>query len=49
MNPGGFVYLPGGTPHYVWTTGTDSVVQVTGTGPFGLIYVNPEDDPSKQH
>ena len=47
MAPGGFVYLPGGMPHYVWTASTESVVQVTGTGPFGLIYVNPEDDPSK--
>ena len=47
MEPGGFVYLPGGMPHYVWTAATESVVQVTGTGPFGLIYVNPEDDPSK--
>ena len=47
MEPGGFVYLPGMMPHYVWTVGTTSVVQVTGTGPFGLIYVNPEDDPSK--
>jgi uncharacterized RmlC-like cupin family protein len=47
MAPGGFVYLPAGMPHYVWTAATESVVQVTGTGPFGLIYVNPEDDPSK--
>ena len=48
LDQGGFAYLPGGTPHYVWTTASESVVQVTGTGPFGLIYVNPEDDPSKQ-
>lgn len=47
MKPGGFVYLPGNMPHYVWTAATESVVQVTGTGPFGLIYVNPKDDPSK--
>ncbi|WP_084165455.1 cupin domain-containing protein [Skermanella stibiiresistens] len=47
MKPGGFVYLPGQMPHYVWTTDTESVVQVTGTGPFGLIYVNPDDNPSK--
>jgi uncharacterized RmlC-like cupin family protein len=49
MKPGGFVYLPGGMPHYVWTTTTEAVVQVTGTGPFGLDYVHPEDDPSKTH
>jgi quercetin dioxygenase-like cupin family protein len=47
MAPGGFVYLPDGTPHSVWTAASETVVQVTGTGPFGLIYVNPEDDPSK--
>ncbi|MBV9115730.1 MAG: cupin domain-containing protein [Acetobacteraceae bacterium] len=48
LEQGGFVYLPGGSPHSVWTAGSESVVQVTGTGPFGLSYVNPEDDPSKQ-
>ena len=47
LGPGGFVFLPGMMPHSVWTAGTESVVQVTGTGPFGLLYVNPEDDPSK--
>jgi hypothetical protein len=49
MGPGGFVYLPGNMPHSVWTTATESVVQVTGTGPFGLNYVNPADDPGKAH
>ncbi len=49
MKPGGFVYLPGNMPHYVWTAATESVVQVTGTGPFGLNYVDPKDDPSKAH
>lgn len=47
LEPGGFVFLPGMMPHSVWTSGVGSVVQVTGTGPFGLLYVNPEDDPSK--
>jgi quercetin dioxygenase-like cupin family protein len=46
LTAGGFVSLPGGTNHYVWTT-SESIVQVTGTGPFGLNYVNPADDPSK--
>lgn len=44
---GAFVYLPGMMPHSVWTAASEAVVQVTGTGPFGLIYVNPADDPSK--
>jgi quercetin dioxygenase-like cupin family protein len=47
LGHGGFVYLPGGMPHSVWTTETESIVEVTGSGPFGLKYVNPADDPSR--
>ena len=47
LEPGSFVFLPGMMPHSVWTTGTEAIVQVTGTGPFGLIYVNPGDSPAK--
>ena len=47
LSSGGFVYLPANMPHAVWTTSDVSEVQVTGTGPFGLHYVNPADDPSK--
>ena len=47
LESGGFVSVPAMMPHSVWTTGAETVVQVTGTGPFGLLYVNPEDDPSK--
>lgn len=48
LKPGAFVYLPADMPHSVWTKGETTVVQVTGTGPFGLNYLNPADDPSKQ-
>lgn len=44
---GAFVHLPGMAPHSVWTAGSEAVAQVTGTGPFGLIHVNPADDPSE--
>lgn len=44
---GGFVYLPGAMPHSVWTTAEPAEVQVTGTGPFGLNYINPTEDPSR--
>lgn len=44
---GGFVYLPPMMAHSVWAGDGGSVVQVTGTGPFGLLYVNPADDPGK--
>jgi anti-sigma factor ChrR (cupin superfamily) len=48
VDAGGFVYLPGMTPHSLWTTDAETIVQVTGTGPFGLLYVDPKDDPSKR-
>ena len=34
-------------PHSLWTKDQPAVIQVNGTGPFGLNYVNPADDPSK--
>lgn len=43
---GGFVYLPTGMSHSVWTE-SGATVQVNGVAPFTLIYVNPQDDPSK--
>lgn len=46
LEPGGFAYAPAGMRHYAWTTG-ETVVQINGNGPFGITYVNPEDDPSK--
>ena len=45
---GGFVYLPEGMPHSLWTADQPATIQVSGTGPFGLQYVNPADDPSRQ-
>ena len=47
VGPGGFVFLPGNMPHSVWTTDEPVEFQVTGTGPFGLNYVNPADDPRR--
>lgn len=48
VNLGGFVYLPANMPHSLWNAGETTVLQVNGTGPFGLKYVNPKDDPSQQ-
>ncbi|HEV8239756.1 MAG TPA: cupin domain-containing protein [Thermoanaerobaculia bacterium] len=45
LGAGGFVSLPAGMHHYAWTEGP-TVVQVHGTGPFALTYVNPADAPS---
>ena len=41
---GGFARMPAKSPHYVVAKG-ETVVQVHGTGPFALTYVNPADDP----
>jgi hypothetical protein len=32
--------------HFAWAKG-ETVVQINGNGPFGITYVNPDDDPSK--
>lgn len=45
LDTAGFVFLPGNTPHSLWTNGQPAEIQVTGTGPFGLHYINPKDDP----
>lgn len=48
FEPGGFAMLPAGMNHYAWAT-AETVVQVHGDGPFAIVYVNPADDPSKDH
>ena len=45
VDTGGFVFLSGNTPHSLWTNSSPAEIQVTGTGPFGLHYINPADDP----
>ena len=41
---GSFAVMPAEMRHWGWMEG-DTVVQVHGTGPFALNYVNPADDP----
>lgn len=47
LKTGGFVYLPQDMPHSLWTTDEPVELQVNGSGPFGLNYINPADDPSR--
>jgi mannose-6-phosphate isomerase-like protein (cupin superfamily) len=42
-----FVHLPAGMPHYARAEG-ETVVQINGTGPFDVTYVDPKDDPRKR-
>jgi quercetin dioxygenase-like cupin family protein len=44
---GGTMILQPGTRHFAWTK-DEVVVQLNGTGPWGITYVNPADDP-RQH
>jgi len=39
-----FVHLPAGMPHFARAVG-ETVVQINGTGPFDVNYVDPKDDP----
>jgi len=47
MREGSFIVMPVGTNHFVETR-EETVIQVHGVGPWGVKYVNPEDDPSKR-
>lgn len=47
LPPASFVHLPAGMPHYA-RAGGETVVQINGTGPFDVVYVDPRDDPRKQ-
>jgi quercetin dioxygenase-like cupin family protein len=44
---GSYVSMPAHHNHYAMTKG-ETELQVEGTGPFKVIYVNPSDDPSKK-
>jgi ChrR Cupin-like domain len=46
LKAGGYVVAPANMQHYAWTA-TGATIQVHMTGPFGITYVNPADDPSK--
>ena len=44
LQPGGTAIMPAQSHHFAWTA-TETVVQLHGTGPWGITYVNPADDP----
>ena len=46
LKAGSFHYLPAKTNHY-WLMKGPTEMQVQGTGPFGITYANPADDPEK--
>jgi hypothetical protein len=46
--PGSVIVLPGRTQHFHWAMSGEYITQVSGSGPLGLDYVDPKDDPRKQ-
>lgn len=46
MTAGTFGFWPPGMKHFAWTKG-ETVLQLHGTGPWTITYVNPADDPRK--
>ena len=46
LGPGGFFGAAPKMRHYAWVTG-ETMIEVSGMGPFDITYVDPKDDPSK--
>lgn len=42
---GGVTMMPPGMPMYAFTKKGEAVIQIHGTGPWGITYLNPADDP----
>jgi len=47
VGPGAMMIMQPKTNHFGWTKG-EAVVQLNGNGPWGVTYVNPDDDPRKK-
>jgi quercetin dioxygenase-like cupin family protein len=47
LGPGSVAIMPPNTPMFGYTK-EDTVIQLHGTGPWGLTYLNPADDPRKK-
>jgi quercetin dioxygenase-like cupin family protein len=47
VGAGDMMIMKPGTPHFAWTRG-ETVVQLHGTGPWGITYLNAAEDPRNQ-
>jgi quercetin dioxygenase-like cupin family protein len=47
LPPASFVHLPAGMAHYA-AAEAETIVQINGTGPFDVTYINPNDDPRRK-
>jgi quercetin dioxygenase-like cupin family protein len=48
LKPGSVFMLPANHVHRTWTTDEEVVIQLNFTGPGGITFVNPADDPRKK-
>lgn len=46
--PGGYFSIAQGKPMFAYTEDQETVLQLHGTGPWGIAYANPGDDPAKK-
>jgi len=47
LQTGAYHFLPG-KMHHAAETKAETILQLHGTGPWGITYINPSDDPRKQ-
>jgi quercetin dioxygenase-like cupin family protein len=47
VETGGFISMPAEHAHFGFVN-DDTIIELSGLGPFAIKYLNPEDDPSKQ-
>ena len=48
LKPGSVFVLPANHTHHTWTEDEEVIVQVNFTGPGGVTFINPADDPRKK-
>jgi quercetin dioxygenase-like cupin family protein len=48
LGAGSLLILPANHAHYVWTANEETIIQVAATGPFDIIYVDPDEDPRRK-
>ncbi|MFZ5556919.1 MAG: cupin domain-containing protein [Pseudomonadota bacterium] len=46
FGPGGYFSIEQGKPMFAYTKNQEAVLQLHGIGPWGITYLNPEDDPT---
>jgi quercetin dioxygenase-like cupin family protein len=49
LKPGSMWVYPAKHAHYAWTGNEEAILQVQFTGPGGIDYINPADDPRKKN